>query len=77
VKSIILPKDNEQHLQDVPEEVLGELDVSLVEAMDEVVDLALVGQTHPNEPVGEDGGEDRPPLPLKKERPSSEEPLAH
>jgi len=77
VKSIILPRDNEQHLQDIPEEVLGELDVSLVDAMDEVVDLALVRPTHPNEPVGEDGGEERPPIPLKKERPSSDGPVAH
>ncbi len=76
VKSIILPKDNEQHLQDIPEEVLRELDVSLVESMDEVVDLALVRQAHPNEPLGEDGDKERP-LPLKKERPSSEGPVAH
>jgi ATP-dependent Lon protease len=75
VKTIILPKDNEQHLQDIPEEVLRELDISLVEAMDEVVDLALVSQEHPNEPVGENG--DERPLPLKKERPSSEGPVAH
>ena len=77
VKSIILPKDNEQNLQDIPEEVLGELDISLVETMDEVVDLALVRREHPNEPLGEDGGDERPQLTLKKERPSSEGPVAH
>jgi ATP-dependent Lon protease len=76
VKSIILPKDNEQHLQDIPEEVLRELDVTLVETMDEVVDLALVRHAYPNEPVGGDGDDDRP-LPLRKERPSSEGPVAH
>ena len=77
VKSIILPSDNEQHLQDIPEEVLGELDVSLVETMDQVVDLALVGPAHPEEPVGEDGDGERPPVSLDKEQPSPEGPVAH
>ncbi len=38
--------------------------------------FALVRQDHPNEPVGEDGDGERP-IPLKKERSSSEGPVAH
>ena len=39
--NIILPKDNEKDLADIPENVLGQMNVNLVETMDEVLRTAL------------------------------------
>jgi ATP-dependent Lon protease len=41
IKSIILPKDNEKDLADIPKNVLDTLDVYLVQTMDEVLKIAL------------------------------------
>jgi ATP-dependent Lon protease len=41
VKNIILPKDNEKDLADIPKNVLDTLDVYMVQAMDEVLKIAL------------------------------------
>ncbi len=41
IKVVILPKENEKDLKDVPETVLNDLKVVLVETMDEVLALAL------------------------------------
>jgi ATP-dependent Lon protease len=41
IKNIILPKDNEKDLQDLPKDVLESMSVSLVETMDEVLQVAL------------------------------------
>ena len=43
VRTIILPKENEKDLTEVPEEIQKLLDFRLVETMDEVLDIALVG----------------------------------
>jgi ATP-dependent Lon protease len=48
VKSIVLPKDNEKDLVDIPKNVLDVLDVYLVETMDEVLKIALTDRL----PVG-------------------------
>jgi ATP-dependent Lon protease len=42
VKTIILPKDNEKDLADIPKNVLDTLNVYLVQTMDEVLKIALV-----------------------------------
>ena len=42
VTTIILPKDNEKDLADIPKAVLDVLKLHLVESMDEVLELALV-----------------------------------
>src|SRR5262249_45812013 len=42
IKSIILPKDNEKDLADIPKNVLDTLNVYLVQTMDEVLKIALV-----------------------------------
>jgi ATP-dependent Lon protease len=42
VKNLILPRDNEKDLADIPKNVLDVLDVHLVSTMDEVLKLALV-----------------------------------
>ena len=41
IDTIILPKDNEKDLPEVPEEVRSVLDINLVETIDEVIALAL------------------------------------
>ena len=41
IKNIILPKENEKDLQDIPQDVLDSVSVSLVETMDEVLRVAL------------------------------------
>ena len=41
VKNIVLPKDNEKDLADIPKNVLDVLGVYLVETMDEVLKIAL------------------------------------
>ncbi|MCL4849734.1 MAG: endopeptidase La, partial [Acidobacteria bacterium] len=41
VKNIILPKDNEKDLADIPKNVLDALNVYMVETMDEVLKIAL------------------------------------
>ena len=43
VKTIILPKDNEKDLADIPKPVLDVLELHLVESMDEVLKIALAG----------------------------------
>ena len=44
IKTIIIPKDNEKDLQDVPAEVQSELSFKPVETMDEVLKIALERQ---------------------------------
>ena len=41
IRTVILPKDNEKDLADVPQEVQAEMSVKFVETMDEVLHLAL------------------------------------
>ena len=43
VTTILLPKDNEKDLSDIPKNVLDTMNVHLVEAMDEVLRIALEG----------------------------------
>jgi ATP-dependent Lon protease len=41
VKNIVLPRDNEKDLADIPKNVLDSLDLHLVSTMDEVLKIAL------------------------------------
>jgi ATP-dependent Lon protease len=41
VKNIVLPRDNEKDLADIPKNVLDALDLHLVSTMDEVLKIAL------------------------------------
>jgi ATP-dependent Lon protease len=41
LRTILLPKDNEKDLADIPQEILSSLTVHLVETMDEVLQIAL------------------------------------
>jgi ATP-dependent Lon protease len=47
VRTIILPRDNEKDLADVPEEVQKILEFKLVETMDEVLQIALEREAPP------------------------------
>lgn len=42
IKSLILPKDNEKDLADIPKKILDEFTIHLVEEMDEVLEISLV-----------------------------------
>ena len=57
LKTIIMPKDNEKDLADIPKNVLDVLDIHLVETMDEVLKIALAGPL-PTVPAAE--GIERP-----------------
>ncbi|MCX7733661.1 MAG: endopeptidase La [bacterium] len=41
IKTVLVPKENEKDLEDVPKEVLKTLNIKMVEHMDEVIELAL------------------------------------
>ena len=43
IKNLILPKDNEKDLADIPKNVMDTLDVHMVSTMDEVLKIALAG----------------------------------
>jgi ATP-dependent Lon protease len=67
VKNIILPRDNEKDLADIPKNVLDTLDVHMVSTMDEVLKIALASplpQHMPATPVvaevTEPAGDQRP-----------------
>ncbi|MDA2937120.1 endopeptidase La [Acidobacteria bacterium AH-259-A15] len=68
IKTVILPKDNEKDLKEIPESVLEDVKIVLVETMDEVLDLALerpISEKDREEFIKEQqppqmGGEDRP-----------------
>ena len=49
IDTIILPKDNEKDLPEVPEEIRSGLTINLVETIDEVIALALQEETSPVE----------------------------
>jgi ATP-dependent Lon protease len=50
VTTIILPRENEKDLADIPKNVLEVLSVQLVEHVDEVLKIALVSPTAPLQP---------------------------
>jgi ATP-dependent Lon protease len=43
ITTIVLPKENERDLEDLPEDVRGQLNVHLVEDLGDVLSLALRG----------------------------------
>jgi len=47
IKTIILPKDNQKDLGDIPANIRDEFTVHLVESMDEVLKVALTRQPTP------------------------------
>ena len=61
LKTIILPKDNEKDLADIPETVLNSLDLYMVDTMDEVLKIALAEPMHPNLPTDSETVQPSPP----------------
>jgi ATP-dependent Lon protease len=55
VKTIVVPKDNEKDLADIPKNVLDGLNVHLVSTMDEVLKIALDGPLTPLPPSPDSG----------------------
>jgi ATP-dependent Lon protease len=53
LKTILLPKDNEKDLADIPKNVLDALEIHLVSHMDEVLKIALAGPLTPLAPTPE------------------------
>jgi ATP-dependent Lon protease len=51
LKTIVLPKDNEKDLAEIPKGVLDALDLYMVETMDEVLKLALAEPMRPSLPA--------------------------
>ena len=51
VKTIIMPKDNEKDLADIPKNVLDVMEIHLVSGMDEVLKTALAGPIVPLTPT--------------------------
>ncbi len=68
IKNVILPKENEKDLKDIPESVRKDIKIILVETMDEVLDIALERPMRPikseeylkEQKPPEIQGEDRP-----------------
>ena len=50
IKTIIMPKDNEKDLADIPKNVLDVLAIHMVSHMDEVLKVALEGPLTPLPP---------------------------
>jgi ATP-dependent Lon protease len=53
MKEVILPKENEKDLQDIPQDILESIKVDLVETMDEVLQVALERLPAPQGQVSE------------------------
>jgi ATP-dependent Lon protease len=60
IKHVILPKENEGDLDDLPEEIRSSLTFSCVETLDEVFQIALEAQ--PSQPRDEGPAEPRAPI---------------
>lgn len=55
ITHVILPKDNQKHLEDIPEDVLRKIEIEFVDHMDTVLEMALVGND-PQPDAGKDLG---------------------
>ena len=53
LKTIILPKDNEKDLSDIPKDVLDSVGLHMVDTMDEVLEIALTEPMRPRLPAPE------------------------
>ena len=61
LKTIILPKDNEKDLADIPKAVLDSLDLYMVDTMDEVLKIALAEPIRPTRPPDSEPVQPSPP----------------
>jgi ATP-dependent Lon protease len=70
IRTILLPKDNEKDLADIPPEIQSELEFKLVETMDEVLEAALERPCAPGRVVKDEYG-------AKDDAVRKEGPVAH
>jgi len=68
IKKVIIPEENSREMKEVPEEIRKDLEIILVEHMDQVLNLALVGWKRKDEikvspPQAFPPSEERPTLP--------------
>ena len=61
LKTIILPKDNEKDLADIPKTVLDSLELYMVDTMDEVLKIALAEPIRPTLPPDSESASPRLP----------------
>ncbi len=71
IKKVLIPKDNAKDLKDIPQKILNEVDIELVDHMDEVLKNALA--VDDPESLFRDAPPQRKPLLFGKEEPRGEE----
>jgi ATP-dependent Lon protease len=62
IRTIIVPKDNQKDLADIPEDIRDEFTIHCVESMDEVLKVALTAPLVPLPEDGEQNGEFQAPI---------------
>jgi ATP-dependent Lon protease len=62
IRTIVIPKDNQKDLADIPEDIRDEFKIHCVESMDEVLKVALTRPLVPLSDEPEQGGDFQPPL---------------
>ena len=70
LKTVIIPKDNEKDLADIPEEVLGNLKIIPAQWIDDVLVVALTSSPVPLLPDSESGSEGKAKSGSRKKKPS-------
>ena len=63
IKNVIVPKDNEKDMEEIPEEIKEAFNIIFVEEMDEVLRVAFVENIF----LGEDGSAAPPKKPIDKQ----------
>ncbi|MEQ8860190.1 MAG: endopeptidase La [Pseudomonadales bacterium] len=61
IRRVVIPKENERDLKEIPENVKSRLEIIPVEWMDQVLEIALERLPHPREVESQDSGAERPP----------------
>ena len=74
-RTVILPRDNEKDLSDIPANIQQELAIKFVENMDEVLDLALDGKIEGRQGLGAEA--ETPPVQEPSTLDSGREPMTH
>ena len=57
IRTVLIPRDNEKDLKDIPEKILTNIDIVMVEHLDEVLKLALL-PSHPEDFLEKEPGTD-------------------
>ena len=73
IKRVVIPKENERDLKEVPDNVKDDLDIMTAAWMDEVIDKALKQRPEPREPSDEPIGDDPASV---QEAPGPDRPLS-